>query len=560
MTGVGVRAGTGAGVAAVADRYVDELASLDPCLATSMGVAGQEGRLTDFGPEAAHARTELARRTLREVDRTEVTGDAERVASRMLRERLATDIALADAGAHDTLLRTLDGPVQQVRTAVGLLDRGADTDWGAVSAQLRAIPGTLAGLRASLDDARRAGRVAPLRQVLRNAAECRDMRHDMAGLPGARAGTVPPGVPGAVATAADGALAAFAAYLADDLAADAPEHDALGADRYRMGVREFLGTALDLSETYAWGWDELGRVRREMRDAAARIAPDEPLPTVLAALDADPRHRVRDAVDFRDMIQDLVDGAVAALDGTHFTIPAPLRRIDCRITSTDGVACYLAPSEDLSRPGAVWWPLPGPDGPVPTWKVPSVMFHEGVPGHHLQLGTTTLNTGTLNRFQRLSSELHLGHCEGWGLYAERLMDELGHLDDPAHRLGMLAGGQQLRAARVVVDIGLHLQLPVPAGTGFHEGQRWTPPLAREFLSEFCGIGPRAFVEWEVDRYLGSPGQAVAYKIGERVWLGAREDARRRGGAAFDLRDFHRRALDLGPMGLDLLQAELTGGM
>jgi hypothetical protein len=201
--------------------------------------------------------------------------------------------------------------------------------------------------------------------------------------------------------------------------------------------------------------------------------------------------------------------------------------------------------------------LTDPDAPIPTWTVPSTMFHEGVPGHHLQLGVTTLNTATLNRFQRLACELHLGHCEGWGLYAERLMDELGYFVNPAHRMGMLAGGQQLRAARVVLDIGLHLRLPIPAGTGFHEGERWTPRLGREFLTEHCGLGPPGFVEFEIDRYLGRPGQALAYKLGEKVWLEARDAARRRDGAVFDLKQFHHHALDLGPMGLDLLRAELT---
>jgi uncharacterized protein (DUF885 family) len=185
------------------------------------------------------------------------------------------------------------------------------------------------------------------------------------------------------------------------------------------------------------------------------------------------------------------------------------------------------------------------------------MFHEAVPGHHLQLGSTTLNTATLNRYQRVASELYPGHGEGWGLYAERLMGELGYYRDPAHRLGMLAGGQQIRAARVVLDIGMHLRLPIPAGTGFHEGERWTPELGWEFLRAHCGPWADENVTFEIDRYLGRPAQAIAYKVGERVWLEAREDARRREGAGFDLRAFHRRALALGPMGLDRLRAELA---
>jgi uncharacterized protein (DUF885 family) len=276
----------------IADRYVDELAVLDPCLAAVMGIAGQEERLTDFGPQAAQARAELARRTLTAVDDTPVAGDAERVAAAVLRERLATKVALADADAYGTLLDTLDGPVQRVRHAVGLLDQGGDTVWDALLARLRAVPGTLAGLRESLEAARRGGRVAPYRQVTRNARECRDMRQYLAGLPAGHGDGVLRSVLDEAAPAANEALTGLAAYLSEELAADAPELDALGRDRYQLGVREFLGTQLDLEETYAWGWDELARVRREMAVAAAQIAPGEPVPAVLTALDSDPRYQM----------------------------------------------------------------------------------------------------------------------------------------------------------------------------------------------------------------------------------------------------------------------------
>ncbi|WP_067638183.1 DUF885 domain-containing protein, partial [Actinomadura latina] len=355
--------------------------------------------------------------------------------------------------------------------------------------------------------------------------------------------------------AASAALAEFASFLTGWLAARAPERDALGADRYLLGVRDFLGTELDLAETYAWGWEELARIESEMAGAAGEILPGEPLPAVMAALDADPAYRVAGAEAFRGWIQELADRAIAELDGAHFDIPEPLRRIECRIPPVESGIYYLAPAEDLSRPGTVWWTVEDPSAEIVTWTVPTTMFHEGVPGHHLQLGVTTLNP-RLNRFQRVAGELHPGHCEGWGLYAERLMGELGHYADPAHRLGMLAGGQRFRAARVILDIGLHLELPIPAGAGFHEGERWTPELGSEFLRSHKGPDPDSVVAFEIDRYLGRPGQAIAYKVGERVWLEAREAARRRAGAAFDLKEFHRRALDLGPMGLDLLRAEL----
>ncbi|MEO3824391.1 DUF885 domain-containing protein [Actinomadura sp. B10D3] len=541
----------------LADRYVEEFAALDPCLAAQMGIAGQDARLTDYGPDGFAARAELSRRTLAELRGAGAgAGEAGRVAAAVLRERLEVEVALDEAGVREGSLDTIDGPVQRLRMAVELLDRGAGTDWEAVHGRLRALPAALAGLRVSLERACGRGSVAARRQVLRSARECGDIRAYLVDLAG-RYGDGPlAGALGEAARAASQALAEFASFLSGELAARAPERDALGADRYRLGVRDFLGTELDLAETYAWGWEELARIEAEMAAAAAEILPDAPLPAVMAALDADPAHRIGGAEAFRDWIQGLADRAIADLDGMHFDIPEPLRRIECRISPVEAGVYYLAPAEDLSRPGTVWWTLEDPSADVVTWTAPTTMFHEGVPGHHLQLGVTTLNPA-LNRFQRLSSELHPGHSEGWGLYAERLMDELGHYRDPAHRLGMLAGGQRFRAARVILDIGLHLELPIPAGTGFHEGERWTPELGWEFLRARKGPDPDAAVAFEIDRYLGRPGQAIAYKLGEKVWLEAREEARRRAGADFDLKEFHRRALDLGPMGLDRLRAELA---
>ncbi|WP_433338633.1 DUF885 domain-containing protein [Spirillospora sp. CA-294931] len=543
----------------LADRYVDEMAALDPCLAAPMGIAGQEAHLTDFSPEGAQARTDLARRTLAELAAVPVAGDAERVAAAVLRERLEVDLEVAGSGLCDALLDTTDGPLHRLRLAVELLDQGAATPWEAMLARLSGLPKALAGLRVSLEAARGRGRVAALRQVERNVESALRTPDYLAGLPGGYgSGPLRAALDAAVRDAGR-ALGEFADFLRRDLAPHAPERDALGRDRYALGVRDFLGTRLDLEETYAWGWEELARVEAEMAAAAGQVRPGESVAAVRAALDADPAYRISGAAAFRDWIQELADRAIADLDGAHFDIPAPLRRIDCRIPPTESGIYYLAPAEDLSRPGTVWWTVPDPEQDVVTWTVPGTMFHEGVPGHHLQLGVTTLNTTTLNRFQRLSCELHPGHCEGWGLYAERLMDELGYYTDPAHRLGMLAGGQQLRAARVVVDIGMHLELPIPAGSGFHEGERWTAALGREFLTAHSGAESPAFVAFEIDRYLGRPGQAIAYKLGEKVWLEAREAARRREGAAFDLKAFHKRALDLGPMGLDLLRAELGRG-
>jgi uncharacterized protein (DUF885 family) len=154
-----------------------------------------------------------------------------------------------------------------------------------------------------------------------------------------------------------------------------------------------------------------------------------------------------------------------------------------------------------------------------------------------------------------------GHGEGRALYAERLMEELGFLDDPADLLGML-DGQSMRAARVIVDIGMHLELTIPehnrlgpGGAAFPPGETWTPALGLEFMRLHCRMDDEV-IQFEVKRYLGLPGQAPSYKVGERIWLDARAAVQQRHGDDFDLKAFHRAALDLGSLGLDPLRAAL----
>ena len=199
----------------------------------------------------------------------------------------------------------------------------------------------------------------------------------------------------------------------------------------------------------------------------------------------------------------------------------------------------------------MWWAVPTGVEDFATWREVTTVYHEGVPGHHLQVAQTMLRTDLLNRWQRIACWVS-GHGEGWALYAERLMEELGYLEDPGARLGML-DAQAFRAARVIIDIGMHLELEIPRDNpfGLRPGERWNAELGLRVPPRALPDGdrvPRA----ELNRYLGWPGQAPSYKVGERIWLQAREEAKQRKGSAFDLRAFHRDALNLGSIGLDPL--------
>ena len=274
-------------------------------------------------------------------------------------------------------------------------------------------------------------------------------------------------------------------------------------------------------------------------------------------LETDPARAIEGEQPFRAWMQDLQDTTIAELHGTHFDLPEPVRRIEALIAPPGGALAmyYTGPSEDFSRPGRTWYPTGGKTR-FPLWGEVSIAYHEGVPGHHLQIATTVHLREALSRWQRLMGGTS-GYVEGWALYAERLMAELGYLENPDYYLGMLRA-QALRCVRVVVDIGMHLELPIDGDDHFHPGETWTPELGLAFIRERSHFPPD-FLASEVDRYLGLPGQAISYKVGERAWLAAREAARRRDGDAFDLKAFHAQALDLGPMGLQQMGRELGGG-
>ena len=357
------------------------------------------------------------------------------------------------------------------------------------------------------------------------------------------------------AVVASEGYADFGRFLAEEYAPEADERDGVGSERYRRSVRAYNGIELDLDETYAWGWEELHRIESEMAAVSERIQPGAGIDAVKELLETDPERSIEGVEAFREWMQGLQDRTIADLHGTHFDIPEPVQRIEAMIAPPGGALAmyYTGPSEDFKRPGRTWYPTGGKTR-FPLWGEVSIAYHEGVPGHHLQIGQVTYLAESLSRYQRLLGGTS-GYVEGWALYAERLMQELGYLDVPDYELGMLRA-QALRCARVVVDIGMHLGLTIPDSDDFHPGETWTPDLGLEFMrlrSHF----PEDFIASEVTRYLGLPAQAISYKVGERAWLQARAAAQERVGSDFSLKAFHERALDLGPMGLEQMQRELA---
>ncbi len=552
-------------VDAIADQFVEDYAALDPIVATFVGIDSHEDQLNDLSPEGFAAREELTRRALTTMQRTEPTDQREQAAKDSFIERLTVSVEQYDVGTPQSQVSVVASELHNIRGAFDLMSTGGEQAWSNIADRLTKIPAALDGYRATLTMSADAGRISAKRQFREVAAQVRawigqegeggNFFHELVA-PADVSTSLRNRLDGGAEAASD-AFAAFGQYLTDELLPRGRDRDGVGREQYAPESRNFLGANIDLDETYAWGWDELKRIEDDMARVADKISPGASVDEAVAVLDADPARTIHGKEAFRDWMQGLADQTVNEMAGTHFDIPHPIRRIECCLAPTnDGGIYYTPPTEDFARPGRMWWAVPDTQTDFSTWREVTTVYHEGVPGHHLQCAQTAYRHELLNRWQRVLCWVS-GHGEGWALYAERLMDDLGYLDDPGEKLGML-DGQGMRAARVIIDIGMHLELQIPTDNpfGFHPGETWTPELGLEFLRQHCRMDD-AIIRYEVNRYLGWPGQAPSYKVGERIWLQARDEVRARKGPDFDLKAFHQSALDLGSIGLDPLRQALA---
>ncbi|MBP1324802.1 uncharacterized protein (DUF885 family) [Leucobacter exalbidus] len=553
----------------IAEDWVDTLVEFDPTTGTYIGRVSSA--LPDYSPEGAEAAAEAERRVMQQLASATAVDAVDAVTQADLAAELTLSLAQHDAGEHLRNLNVIASPMQDMRDVFDLMATDSTADWERIAERLRAVPAAVSGYQRSLAQGAAQGLVPAIRQVsevaaqVRRAAGTAEAPAFAASLraQAAEGDLVAPALQREIAQAAaraSDAYSDFAGFLEREIAPHAPAADAFGRDRYELASEAFLGARVDLDETYEWGIEELARMVDEQERIAAEIVGGSPRPGIvaeaIAKLDRDESRKLHGTAELQRWMQETSDRAVAELGATQFDIPEEIRALECMIAPNDeGGIYYTGPSDDFSRPGRMWWSVPEGVTTFDTWRELTTVFHEGVPGHHLQIGQAVVNRGTLNEWRRQLAGTS-GHAEGWALYAERLMEQLGYLDDPADRLGML-DGQRMRAARVVLDIGVHLGKQRPDGAGV-----WTGDYAFEFMGQHVNMEP-GFVRFEVLRYLGWAGQAPSYKIGQRIWERLRDEAHAQAtarGAAFDIRDFHRNALALGGVRLDTLQQSLRGGM
>ena len=542
----------------VADEWVDTIAVLAPTLGTYIGRSEVNDRFGDLSPEGHEEIAAATRATLDTLSALEPVDAIDEVTKTDLSAELRLDLELHEAKWHLRDLNVIASAAQDVRSAFDLMPTATVEDWEVISTRLSAVPAALRGYVETLRLGIAEG-VTPARRQVAEVATQIDRYIADDGFFAAFVAHADPEegqLPASLArTLADNSAAARVAYgelrrfLAEELAPEAGETDAVGRDLYALNSRRFLGATIDLDETYEWGREELARMVAEQTAIANEILPGASVEEAVAHLESDPARKLVGTEALQRWMQETSDRAVAELGASHFDIPEAIRTLECMIAPTqEGGIYYTGPTDDFSRPGRMWWSVPEGVTEFDTWRELTTVYHEGVPGHHLQIAQAVYNRAELNSWRRLLAGTS-GHAEGWALYAERLMEQLGYLDDPADRLGML-DGQRMRAARVVLDIGVHLGKPRLDGDGV-----WDADYALDFLRRNVNMSD-AFIRFEVNRYLGWPGQAPSYKVGQRIWEQVRDAVQQAEGDAFSFKGFHKRALDLGGVGLDTLRSAL----
>ncbi|MFJ5697804.1 DUF885 domain-containing protein [Arthrobacter sp. NPDC093139] len=545
---------------AVADAHTDTLVALDPSLATTLGIPGHDTEFQDFSPAGIANFAEAARTTLAALEGLEPVDDVDSVTIDALRERLGLELEIHESGWDAAELNNIESPAQNIRSIFDLMPTDTEEHWANIAGRMQSVPGAIDGYIESLRTARDSGRVSARRQVsivieqTTKYAAADGFFAKLAAGAKTPEGPLPAGLQeklDAGAAAARSGYSDLAAFLRNELLPVAPGKDAVGRDRYALASRLFLGAAVDLEETYAWGVEELGRIIAAQEQVAGEIKPGASIAEAKKILNSDPARQLKGTDALKAWMQELSDRAVSDLAGVHFDIPDVMKTLECLIAPTDeGGIYYTGPSDDFSRPGRMWWSVPAGEDTFTTWAETTTVFHEGVPGHHLQIATAVYRRELLNSWRRNVCWTS-GHGEGWALYAEKLMEELGYLKDPGDHMGML-DMQRMRAARVVFDIGIHLELEMPARWG---SGTWTPEKGFGFLKENLAIS-EGQLQFEFARYLGWPGQAPSYKVGQRLWEQIRAELEARPG--FDLKAFHTKALNIGSVGLDTLKRAMLG--
>ncbi|QOQ38291.1 DUF885 domain-containing protein [Trueperella pecoris] len=547
----------------LSNRYVANQLARVPELVTALGRGSADEReFFDYSPEGFGQMNDLHVATLRELNRLDPIDDVDRVTKAALTASLESEIDYYERGELGEI-NVIASPLQGIQEIYDNMAQETAEDWELIAGRLSNTDKALKRWQETLRKRVHSGPPTARKQIELAIAQAEDKASASSPLAelAARGGQAHAELAGLLEQTASSARRAYgelAEFLREEVLPHGAQSEAFGRERYEPRIRETTGARLDLDETYEWGLEELARIVAEQEAIVADMFGEGvSIPEALDRLNADPTYQVHGKDNLKAWMQETSDRALADLDGVHFDIPAPLKKLECMIApSGTGAIYYTGPSDDFSRGGRMWWSVPEGTDVFHTWQEKTTVYHEGVPGHHLQVGMATYVKDTLNDWRR-NLCWNSGHGEGWALYAEGLMAELGYHQDPADYMGVL-DSERLRATRVALDIGFHLGKPSPKGYE-HISPVWTREVAWQFLQDNVAMD-RSFLAFELDRYLGWAGQAPSYKVGHRIWKQLRNDAEARAharGEVFSLKDWHMSALRIGSVGLDVLRDALA---
>lgn len=570
---------------ALAEAYVEKFIALSPDMRVALGMRAGEIGFADFSPAGSEKFYQLDKETRELVAACAPTDEVDEVTKAAMLWSLDQAILSFEKNDHLGDLNNIASPLQGIRDAFDLMPTETAEDWQDIRFRLLAVPTAYANYRLNLEAGAELG-IFPTRVQTRSALEdleatvgsanpfnrIRDAYREWA--------TENEAWLDEPAAAATVAAAEFAKWLETELAPKAKNDDRVGLDRYRRASGGFLGAYIDVDATYEWAKGELQRIHAQQLQIAEQLfGAGTGVFEAMRKLDEDPKYQVFGTDGLKKWMQETSDQAMEDLANVHFTVKPEMRALECMISPNgSGGIYYTGPSDDFSRPGRMWWACPPDQQIFHTWQEKTTVYHEGMPGHHMQVSLATAAKEELNSWRR-NFCWYSGHGEGWALYAEDLMDKLGYMQDPADRMGML-DAQRLRAARVIIDIGCHTGKELP-GWEYLESIGITKEAYEASLakSPFADLGDtdtaqnewdrnhvwafmnnnvamaEGFLVFEVTRYLGWPGQASSYKVGQKQWEEIR-DAFQVAHPDKSLKDFHDQALLLGGLPLEVLHQAL----
>ena len=538
----------------LADRFWEELLEREPVFATAIGDERYDDRLPDIGEEGrarSETRNRAALEELATIDREGL--DITLRTTMDVLEAIATQTLAAIELRTDRLYvaNHFVGPGVLLGDIASIQRTDTPEHLERYEQRLRAFPEYLEACEEIAREGIATGVVSPRTVVERAVAQV----ERMVALP---AEDAPPlaavaeedaaareRIVGAWNEAVTPAFSRFLDVLRDYLphaaesnaVTDLPGGDAI----YAAEIRSWTTLALDPKEVHDLGNERWDAIQAERFEVAARLGYTDP-----AEATADRKISGKDTATSAEALVEIVEDQVRRSWDIAPRWFGRLPKANCRVREIEAyraadmaAAFYMPPTADGDRPGTYYINTHDLDG-IALHQIPAVTYHEANPGHHFQIALEMEfdERPSLRRFGGLLAGSSF--AEGWGLYSERLADEMGLYLDDWERLGMLAG-QAHRAARLITDTGLH-------------AFGWTREEAIEKL--VAGGSPRGESEVEVDRYISLPAQALAYMVGMIEIEDARRRTEEKEGAAFDLRGFHDRLLALGQLPLPALRREL----